>query len=358
MNENPNIDELLNSFIDRELSQRQFTEVQRLITHDEQIAKRLHELQQCKVLVSSLPSAEAPVCLADEIKTTLERNALSELPLRHYEQIQGVRHLLVRRVLSAAAMIGLLTVLAAVIYTILAPESVEEKPFVVDSWRQPTKEITVPEPDLTVAKEIESPEPAIAGGVETKVSEIVAPVAAVENSAGFSMRLELETGGLPAVRAFISRAIGDNGLFEREAQIYQNDEGRYAFSCSREMVGLLLADLKNVWDRFETTRLFVESEQGVDEVVIEGVTAEQIGEIIEEDGFEKRIEVARDISVLNNMHNLLPGKEIYASIDSGKSDLWFIPKPVLTSGSEAIQRAREEIDEGQKVQLTILITGR
>jgi hypothetical protein len=124
------------------------------------------------------------------------------------------------------------------------------------------------------------------------------------------------------------------------------------------MVGLLLADLKNVWDRFETTRLFVESEQGVDDVVIEGVTAEQIGEIIEEDGFEKRIEVARDISVLNNMHNLLPGKEIYASIDSAKSDLWVIPKPVLTSGSEAIERVREEIDDGQKVHLTIVITGR
>jgi len=358
MNENPNIDELLNSFIDGELSQRQFTEVQRLITHDEQIAQRLHELQQCKVLVNSLPSTEAPAWLADEIKTTLERRTLLEPPRRYYEEIQGARHLLLRKVLSAAAMIGLLTVLAAVIYTILAPEGAEEKPFVVGDLRRPTSDITAPKPDLGVVKGIESPKPAIASVVETKGSESVAPVAAVEKSIVFIMRLELETGGLLAVRAFISRAIGDNGLFEREAQAYQNDGGMYAFSCSREVMGVLLADLRNVWDKFETAKLYVETGHGGDEVVIEGITAEQIAEIIKEDGFEKRMEVAKDFAVLNNMHNLLPGKEIYASMDSDKSDLGVIPKPVLTSGSEAIKRVREEIDDSQKVHLTILITGR
>ncbi len=358
MKENPNIDELLNNFIDGELSQRQFMEVQRLITHDEQIAQRLHELQKCKLLVSSLPSAEAPAWLADEVKTTLERRTLLEPPKRHYEEIQGARHLLIRRVLSAAAMIGLITVLAAVIYTILAPEGVEDKPFVVENWRQPTRESAATGTELSVAKDIESPEPTIAAVVETKGSENVVPVAAVEKSVSFSMRLELETGGLPAVRAFISRAIGDNGLFEREAQAYQNDGGMYAFSCSREVMGVLLADLRNVWDKFESAKLYVETGQAGDEVVIEGVTSEQIGEIISEDGFEKRMEVARDISVLNNMHNLLPGKEIFASIEADKSDLWVIPKPVLTSGNVTIQRAREEIDDSQKVHLTILIIGR
>ena len=345
MKENTNIDELLNSFIDGELTQRQFTEVQRLITHDGQIARRLRELQKCKILVSSLPSAEAPAWLADEIKTTLERRTLLAPPKRHYEEIQGARHLLIRKVLSAAAMIGLITVLAVVIYTILAPEGVEDKPFIVENLVQPRREIVAAKPEVSVVKDIEidRPQPSMA---------------AVEKSVKFTMRLELETGGLPAVRAFISRAIGDNGLFEREAQAYQNDGGRYAFSCSREVMGLLLADLENVWDRFDSARLFVETGQGSDEVVIEGVTAEQIGEIINKDGFEKGIEVAQDFAVLNNMRKLLPGKEIYASIDTDKSDLGVIPKPVLTSGSEAIQRAREEIDDSQKVHLTILIKSR
>ena len=38
MKENPNIEELLNGFIDGELTSREHTEVQRLIQHDRQVA--------------------------------------------------------------------------------------------------------------------------------------------------------------------------------------------------------------------------------------------------------------------------------------------------------------------------------
>ena len=46
MKEIPNLDELLNSFIDGELAPRQHTEVQRLMAHDQKIAQRLEQLQQ------------------------------------------------------------------------------------------------------------------------------------------------------------------------------------------------------------------------------------------------------------------------------------------------------------------------
>ena len=49
MKENPNMDELLNSFIDGELPARQQTEVQRLIAHDEKIAQRVRQLQKSKM---------------------------------------------------------------------------------------------------------------------------------------------------------------------------------------------------------------------------------------------------------------------------------------------------------------------
>ena len=44
-NENSNIDELLNGFIDGQLSIRQKTEVKRLIVNEPEIAKRLEELK-------------------------------------------------------------------------------------------------------------------------------------------------------------------------------------------------------------------------------------------------------------------------------------------------------------------------
>jgi len=76
MKEKPDIDELLNSFIDGELTERHRVEVQRLIKHDPQIAHRMQELQKCKMLVSSLPRADAPVEILARVKASLKARAL------------------------------------------------------------------------------------------------------------------------------------------------------------------------------------------------------------------------------------------------------------------------------------------
>ncbi len=94
--EEPNIDELLNSFIDGEFTHRQATEVQRLISHDTQIAQRLRELQKCKMLVGSLPFEKAPAEMAEQIKASLAgRIPPGQQPI-HFDQRRGARHLLVR----------------------------------------------------------------------------------------------------------------------------------------------------------------------------------------------------------------------------------------------------------------------
>ena len=71
-NEINNIDELLNGFLDGELDDRHQTEVQRLLKHDKQIAERLKSLRNCKRIVSSLPYAEAPDGMLENIKASLE----------------------------------------------------------------------------------------------------------------------------------------------------------------------------------------------------------------------------------------------------------------------------------------------
>ena len=351
------IDELLNSFIDGELTQRQFTEVQRLVAHNEQVARRMSELQECKMLVSSLPCAEAPAGMAGEIKSTLERRTLLGQSLEPYEERRGARHLLFRKVLSAAAMIGLIAVLAAVIYTILAPEGVPEKPVAVEGWKPPTREIEFGNAVPSVAKEIEVKvaEPAIVVAAEKTTAESGVPLMAVAKSMEFSVRLELKTGGSLAVAASINRAIEDNGLFEKETAGYRSDKGKYALNCSREAMGLLLADLENVWGRFDSVKLFVETDPDGDEVVIDAVTVEQIAEIVNQDSLEKHMKVARDFAVLNSISELLPGKEVFAAIDTNKSNLMSIPKPVLTSSGKILKKADEKVEDAQKVHLTIVI---
>jgi hypothetical protein len=222
--ENPNIEELLNGYIDGELTERHRTEVERLISHDARIAQRLRELQKCKMLVSSLPRAEAPDEMLEQIKASLEERApLAQEPSGFAERV-GARHLLVRKVLTAAAMIGLVAVLAAVVYTIVVPEG---------------------------------------------LSGVVA----------FKGRLVLKTTNLLAVDAAINNAIEHNGISKHGGSGRQGDKNVYVLSSSREAMSSLLGDLKNVWGSFDSATLFVKTKTS-GERVVDNVSTEQIADLI------------------------------------------------------------------------------
>ena len=337
MKENPNIDELLNSFIDGELSARQQVEVQRLIAHNAQIAERLGELQKCKMLVSSLPRAEAPAEMLGQIKAALETTILPEQQPILFDRRQGARHLLVRKVLAAAAMIGLVAVLGTVIYTIVGPERVPDKSIVSDGRPRP------------VAKVEAQPKPSIVTTAEKSIAE----AAAVE----FNGRLELKTRVLAATDALINRAIEDNGLLEKVTVKRQGDKSVYALSCNRESLGSLLADLNNVWAGLDSATLFVETDQFARQVVVGGINAGQIAEIANQDSVKRSIEVARDFAVLNSMAERMPGKELAAAIRDRNWDLITIPKPRLTSDEKTIKKLSSPAEKEPLVHLTIVVSG-
>lgn len=303
MKEELNIDELLNGFIDGELTARQHTEVQRLIAHDAQTAERLRELQKCKVLVSSLPCAEAPAEMAEQIKASLETSALLGRQPEPFDVRKGVRHLLVRRVLAAAAMIGLVAVLAAVVYTIVAPESVTEDLMTVDDLLRTSTRYVV-----------KRPEPGLTATAEKSIAQISPAVT------GFNGRLELRTSDLVAVNAFINRAIEDNDLLEKVSPETEGGKSVYALSCSRSALSLLLADLENVWARFDSATLFVETDWPGGQVVVDNVSAEQIVDLITP------------------------------------------PKPRLTgdekTSEKTIKKPESQAEDEEKVSLTIVVVGR
>ena len=72
MNEKTKIEELLNGYVDGELSVRQRTQVKRMAANDPNIAKRLRQLEKCRVLVNSLPVSQTPPKILVNIKTKLE----------------------------------------------------------------------------------------------------------------------------------------------------------------------------------------------------------------------------------------------------------------------------------------------
>jgi hypothetical protein len=335
MKENFNIDELLNGFIDGELTVRQQTEVQRLIKHDAQVAQRLQQLQRCKMLVGALPRSEAPEGMLERVKASLERRTLFGAEAGSFSRREGAKHLLGRRILAVAAMIGLVVVLGAVIYTIVAPESVPEKSFVSGTLERRHVKYAAgkPEPALTE----------IAGRSISKTP--------------FRGRLELKTGDFIAADAFIRRAIEDNGISEYVGPAIQNNRSVYTLACSSDRLSSLLSDMENIWPRFNSATLFVEQNQLGDEIAVAAVTPLRIVEVIGQDSYEKRINAARKFAVLNEVNALLPGRQVFAAINGKKPLSITIPRPVLTSSEKGAGKSPSQPETGEKVQLIIVVAG-
>jgi len=340
MKEIPNIDELLNSFIDGELTARQETELQRLIAHDAHSAERLRQLQKCKMLVESLPHAEAPANMTGQILASLEKRTPPAQQPEHLEKLKGARHLLVRKVMAAAAMLGLVAILGAVIYTIVGPAGIKEKPVAVEQWQQSDKKIPLEEPALSPTAAVEKPT------AQTHLA-----------LTQFNGRLELKTGNLIAVEAVLNRTFEDNSLLKYSGSRNQGNKRLYTLSCSRQALRALLAALENIWTRLDSATLYVKTDYLDEEIAVKSVRPEQINQIINQDDPERSIKVAKDFAVLNNMTELLEGNGILAGLDKSKPELVTIPKPVLTSSKKAIEKPAEGAEKNVQAHLIIVLIG-
>ncbi|MFC1738862.1 anti-sigma factor family protein [Planctomycetota bacterium] len=330
-----NIDELLNGYIDGELTPRQEVEVKRLINHDPKVASRLHELQQCKTLVNSLPLTEAPPNLLEDIKLSLERKPLYEqqqtLP---FPEREGVRHLFFRKLVTAAAMVGLVAVLAGVIYSILAPSAATRKTIAGREWRQPLE------------KEQQ--------GTELTPEKSIAKADTADLR--FDGRIQLKTDNLVAVDAFINRIIVNNGLLQNTQLNGLKDRSVYAVNCSHQELELLLTEMKNIWQRFNEPTLFVETELFNKPISVKKVAPRQIIQLANQQTLKNRTKMAKDFAVLNNINELLPGSAVLSAIQDVQQSIITIPKPVLTSPETSPPKQPPLQNTGPKnVYLTIVI---
>lgn len=125
MNEHPKteIEELFSASLDGELTQRQETELKRLLQNEPQMVEQLAALRRQRELLCALPVETAPPSLAEDIRAQLER----KLILQNTSQTQSFwsrAALLRRRFVAAAAMLLLpLGLLGIVVYHIVTPAS-------------------------------------------------------------------------------------------------------------------------------------------------------------------------------------------------------------------------------------------
>lgn len=321
-NDETRIDELLSSFIDDELTTDQQAEIEGLIARDAKIAQRLRQLRQCKTLLGSLPRSEAPPKVLEGIKASLAATTLPTGKSTSDEWTQK-RHPRARRVLAAAAMIGLAAVLAVVMRTMVTPQAPPEQPFVSEA--------------------IEGTE----SGLGT--------VAAME----FSGRLELKTSDLVAVSASVNKAIEDINLSDSISPARRQDRRVYSLSCSREDLKSLLADLEPMWPELDSATLSVNTDVFGEKVVVDAVTTEQIAQIVEQNNPRRWIEMAKDFAALNNMAALLPGRAIASVIEGQNKDLihpWRVPKPALTEPEDSTGKPPSRTEDEDTVHLTIVVS--
>lgn len=329
MKPNPNLDELLSSFIDGELTSRQRAEVQRMAAHDATVARRLRQLQNCKTMFSSLPPAEAPGDLLDQIKQSLERKTLlQEQPVVARRSV-GVIHLVFRKFVAAAAMISLLAVLGAVVYQIVAPVSGPgiSPPVAMD----PVKPLT-PEEEAELA-----------------------PAMLVADT-GLSGRLELQTAAFVSTDAFIKRAIGTCGLVDLAEADPAADRRTYHVAGTRESINRLVASLGGVWDGFGSVSFQVDRLQG-DPVTIEAVMPSQVEAIIARESTEASIQTAEAYAAMNHMSQKMPG-ELSPMIAEDPGSLWAmdaIPMPKLTGPEDSQPTPHTPADGSPQARLTIVL---
>ncbi len=325
MKENPNTDELLNGFIDGQLTERQRTELQRLFSHDPEIAHRLKKLRSCKAIVASLPHADAPSDMVERVKAALKKSPLSPAQPVEPDFQAAPGHLFFRKVVSAAAMIALVAVLAGVVYTILAPG-------------KPAAPLPPGEGRTIIAK---------------RVLEKAAPALTLPQ---FNATLQLKTDNFIAASAVVSAALEANGLVGKTPGTSRGKKGLYNVACTRQGFNSLLLDLEDLWPRLQSATLFVQTDRFGRPIAVDAVTIEQVAEIAAQNSLEKRIKLAEDFAVLNSIDRFLPGKEVFAASEPPDQALTIKPpKPRLVGPEETVEKPAGPVGPQQDIYLTIVV---
>ena len=315
-----NIERLLNGYIDGELTVRQQTEVKRLLGNDPMVARRLRQLEKCKMLVSSLPAAQVPAEMTEDIMARLARRSLLGEEPAAVDENAGAKDLFMRKIFAAAAMVALMAVFGAVVYTIVAPPA------------------SVPPTDT------------LAGLGPNKTTEVVETPQTV--LAKFNGRLELKTAEFKGMDASINRAVAENGIVECTGVERLGDRTTYVLTCGRKGLNRLLGRMDKDWARLDSATLFVETDAFDQPVVVSAVTTDQITEITTQTTPENTVRVAKDLALVNNVAAQLRSRAVLVASNKA-ADLIGIDRPRLTSRTVTIEKAT--IDK-PNVELVIVLT--
>ena len=122
-NDKEKIKEMISSYIDNELSERQHTEIKRLIDHDAELQEYYTRLIKGRTLIASLPQESAPESITKFVISKIERDMILDEHSRGFGESVGKKQLYLRKLIAVAAMIAMMAVLGFVVYQIVGPST-------------------------------------------------------------------------------------------------------------------------------------------------------------------------------------------------------------------------------------------
>ncbi len=335
LEQNPKIEELLNGYIDGELSADELSQVQQLIRENHVIAQRLRQLERCRELVSSLPPAEPPAQVIAGIKELIHSRSTGGV-MSEIEKRRGARHLFIRQALAASIIIGLVGIMGAVVYKIVGPEQISS-------------------PIVAV-----KPAPAIKHTIAVKPQETKREVvlAAVEEPTSVGLySLQLQTADFAAVDAYVNKLLEESPWLRYETTKDQPGKSAYRILCSTGGLDAMMSDLATVWSKFDSTTLIVRTDNVGESIIVASVKPEQIADIARQNTISNRVRLAKDFASLNSISQMIPDEKMLALTDRSIPELTTIPKPVLTSGEKNTVTAPKGAWDQIQVDLNIVVAG-
>lgn len=259
MSDRQDREELLGSFVDGELSQRQAGEVERLAEQEEAVCQRINELKNLKGLLAALPRFEAPPGLNDALKAQLSRHANFDHENAAPVNAPRRRYALLGRIRAVAAIVVIVIALSALIHS---------------TWK-PSDQGLPPAGTLEVS-------PMVPAGQA--------------DSEGLVARLELEVAFFSTVDTIMNRAIEYNGLSPYTDKKVEGRTKVYHIRSSRQALIAFLEDFSPAWSKVERASLRLTPEDFGDPLVLESLSADQMQQIFQRESAGQSMELARRLA--------------------------------------------------------------
>jgi hypothetical protein len=236
--ENENIKELISAYIDNELSERQQTEIKRLIDHDAELGKYYNRLIKDRALVASLPKESAPESIAKFVISKIEREMILDEYSRGVGESVGKKQLYLRKLVAVAAMIAMIAVLGFVVFEIVAPST---------------------NPAQIMAKN----ESSSSASKDAPADEVV------------TYKLNMNTSNMADSTKIMSELVYRN-LLESSTVIKKDDNhSEYKIACTGTQAENLIRELSSNWDKFQSPSLVI-AKPGNDPISVKNISVQKM----------------------------------------------------------------------------------